>query len=285
MIDFELYDFELSSAGETVFAEARIPIIGEKKPCVVILCGFKAFKQRSFFPRAADIFAESGFPTITFNYSRSGVGGKSDFYDRPDLFAENAISRQVADSEIVLDFISSPSKGGASEVKSKLDAVSGDEIYLLGHSLGGGVALILAEKRPKLIKKAALWASVGKFDRYTKRQKEIWRKNGYLAFTDSRTGIKLRLNRGYLEDAEKYEREHNLLEIASKIEIPLLFVHGKQDMTVRFVESKKLYEAARNSEFELVEKAGHEFGIAHPYDGETEAFKRVMDKTIEFFKE
>ncbi len=35
MIDFERYDFELTSAGEKILAEARIPKFREKKPCVV----------------------------------------------------------------------------------------------------------------------------------------------------------------------------------------------------------------------------------------------------------
>jgi dipeptidyl aminopeptidase/acylaminoacyl peptidase len=67
---------------------------------------------------------------------------------------------------------------------------------------------------------------------------------------------------------------------------PSLIIHGKEDLSVRFEEAEKLYNASNKNLTELFEvpNTGHTFGTAEPFAGTTQAFEKVIDKVIEFYK-
>lgn len=63
---------------------------------------------------------------------------------------------------------------------------------------------------------------------------------------------------------------------------PLLLIHGEQDVSVPYEESKMLYEVADKSqtEIELIPNADHTFGVIHPFAGMTNSFGKVLQRTI-----
>ena len=244
-----------------------------RSPCLIIVHGFKGFKDWGFFPYTAKYFADKGFCVITFNFSHNGIGeSKFDFIEL-NKFAENTVSLEVSELAQVITAY----KKGFFE-----DSVFG-KICLIGHSRGGGVALLSSfiEKVDSYI----IWSSVETFDRYTERQKTEWRKQGYLEVLNSRTNQMMRMNVELLEDIQANKSGSLNIEKAVKdLNKPLLIVHGEQDLTVPIAEGEQIFNWSNKtiSEFEKIPAAGHTFDIVHPFAGSNKKFDLVISKTQDF---
>ena len=271
--------FELSNdKDEKIYGDIRYPDGRGQLPLVILLHGFLAWKDWGFFPYAAERIAATGAVVINISNSHCGVPAGADDFIEPEKFAGYTISGEIADTKAVIDaFVN----GGI--IPNSDDIWTGD-IYLAGHSRGGSVALLTAAE-DKRIGKVASWSGIDRFVRYPHRQIEQFLKIGYFEFEYTRTGRMLRINRTYLDDYEKNIERYDPKKCLPRLDIPLLFVHGKQDMTVRYRESEGLYKLAKNknSKLHLVENAGHTLGITHPFKQTTEALEEVLDTTISFF--
>jgi|WetSurMetagenome_2_1015567.scaffolds.fasta_scaffold202541_1 uncharacterized protein len=241
--------------------------------CLIFVHGFKGFKDWGFFPYTAKHFADKGFFVLSFNFSHNGVDDQGFDFNRLDKFAENTVSLEV--SELVQ--IINAYKNGFFE-----ENVFG-KICLIGHSRGGGVVLLssLVEKVDSYI----VWASVAKFDRYTKRQKAEWRKQGYVEVLNSRTNQMMRMNVEVLEDVETNKDGSLSIEKAVKdLKSPLLIIHGTEDLTVPIAEGEQIYNWSDKSitEFEKLATCGHTFDVVHPFEGTNKKFDSVLSKSEEF---
>lgn len=245
----------------------------DNKPIVFIYHGFKGFRDWGFFPYVGKKLAEMGAITVTIDFSMNGIIDREKVLFNIKNFANNTMSTQVKDGNMLLNFL---------ETGNLLGDEKNCDIYILGHSMGGAVAAMVASQNPE-INKVALWASISKIDRYTPRQKEIWRRKGKLEFKESQGGQTLELSREYLEDIENLEKEKPFLEIISELNIPLLALTGTQDLTVRPVESEQIASAAKSSLLKKIEKAGHTFGIKHPFTEPTPQLDEAIEITAKFF--
>ena len=93
-----------SSAATCTCPDVRPPL-----PTLVILHGFKGFKDWGFFPYAAEFLANRGFAVITFNFSMNGVGQNLLDFTELDKFARNTYSREQENVAKIIGEI----KGGA----------------------------------------------------------------------------------------------------------------------------------------------------------------------------
>src|SRR5574337_65639 len=140
-----------------IAADFHYPEIGGRPvPVIIFLHGFKGFKDWGHFPLVCENLARSGFAVIRFNFSWNGTtpGHPLDFVDL-DAFAKNTFSKELFDVEAVIDDL----------VWRAGKEVNCDpkRIGLLGHSRGGGIAL-LAGFRDERIKAVATWAGVSDFE-------------------------------------------------------------------------------------------------------------------------
>lgn len=252
----------------------------ENLPAVFIVHGFKGFKDWGYVPFFAQELADNGFFVVTFNFSHNGIGENPYEITELEKFAKNTISLEVSELSELIDYYNS---GGFGFEGTK------NLIGLVGHSRGGAIALIhTSEANQKFqhqnIKALCLWGTIATFERYTKHQIEIWKKQGYLEVVNSRTNQVLRLNRSLLDDYEANKERFNLLRCISKVMVPTLIIHGDQDITVPLNEAYQLYESSNQSLTELVviQSAGHTFNIVHPYQGSNPQFEQVKARTIDF---
>src|SRR3954468_14441695 len=74
------------------------------RPAVVVLHGFKGFKDWGMFPHLAERLARAGFTAISFNVSGSGVDDAGEF-SLPHRFGHNTYSAELEDLARVLDAI------------------------------------------------------------------------------------------------------------------------------------------------------------------------------------
>jgi len=241
--------------------------------CIILVHGFKGFKDWGFFPYTAKHFADKGFFVLSFNFSHNGVDDQGFDFNRLDKFAKNTVSLEV--SELVQVINAYRNGFFVRDVFGK--------VCLVGHSRGGGIALLSSfiEKVDTYI----VWSSVAYFDRYTERQKKEWRQAGFFEALNSRTNQMMRMNISLLEDIEANKNGSLNVENAVKdLNKPLLIVHGEQDLTVPVAEGEKIFiwSDETKSKFEMIPSAGHSFDIVHPFNGSNEKFERVLFKTQEF---
>ncbi|MGB9665061.1 MAG: alpha/beta hydrolase family protein [Ignavibacteria bacterium] len=252
----------------------------EKLPCVFIIHGFKGFKDWGYVPFFAQELADNGFFVVTFNFSHNGIGENPFEFTELEKFANNTISLEVSELNELIDYYN---QGGFG-----FDGKN-NPIGLIGHSRGGAIALIqtreaIENRKDINVKALALWGTIATFERYTKHQIEIWKKQGYLEVVNTRTNQVMRLNKVLLDDFEENRERFNLINCISKVNIPILIIHGDQDLTVPLNEAYQLYNASDKNLTELVviPAAGHTFNIVHPYQGSNPQFEQVKALTIDF---
>lgn len=244
-------------------------------PCIIFVHGFKGFKDWGFVPYTCEYFAENGFFVVSFNFSHNGVGEKLTEFTELEKFAENTFSLEITELSEIINAYSNNFFG----------KTENNKVGLLGHSRGGAISLLTSVNK-KEISAVALWASVSNFDRYSERQKEEWKKRGYLEVLNTRTNQLMRLNISLLEDFENNSHHKLNIEKATRtFKKPLFIAHGEQDLTVTIDEAEKLYEWSDKSltEFFKISAAGHTFGIQHPFIGSNPKFGTLLEKTRNFF--
>ena len=264
-----------ASDGETI----RATLFGQENlgtaPSIIFVHGFKGFKDWGYWPYMGEYFASKGFVAISVRLSHNGVGESLTEFDELDKFAENTFSREVRELSEIVDACKNGFFGDMKHQK----------IGLLGHSRGGGIALATATHNPDVAAVAA-WASTATFDRYTDHQRQEWRSVGFYEIINHRTKQVMRLNVTLLDDLERHkDGSLNLEKAVRTLNRPLFIAHGEQDLSVPPAEGERLLEWSNGSlsEFHLIPKTGHTFGIVHPFAGSCETFDLLLDKTRAFF--
>jgi len=159
---------------------------GEKNAPVIVIChGFKGFKDWGFFPVLAERFADDGYVTITFNFSRNGIGADPNNFTELEQFAKNTYSHELNDLKTLIDAIASGDIG-----KNIIDP---EKIGLLGHSRGGGVALLYTAIDER-IQCVATWSAIARVERYSEDVIKQWEKTGFIEMENKRTNQMMRLN-------------------------------------------------------------------------------------------
>lgn len=242
---------------------------GESRPAVVICHGFKGFKDWGFFPKVAERLALAGFTAVSFNFSGSGVGDGEEF-DEVERWTRQRPTADLQDLQVVVDFAA---KGGA-------------RIGLVGHSRGGGLA-VLHTAADTRINALVTWAAIDSFERWPEEDLQRWRAEGKLDVVNARTGQVLPIALDALDDIQAHRQD--LLDVrraAGRVRAPWLIVHGTGDTSVGPAEAERLREwSAETTELWLVEGAGHTFGAKHPWAGTTPELTLVMDRTVRFLSD
>jgi len=254
-----------------------ITVYGEERNgdrCILFVHGFKGFKDWGFVPHTANYLADKGFFVLTFNFSHNGIGKHPEKFSELDKFAKNTYSREVFETSEMID----------AYLHEYFCIPHNPKVGILGHSRGGAVSLLSALNRTE-VKSVALWASISKLDRYSERQKEEWRKHGFMEVLNQRTGQMMRMNVSFLDDLFENAEKLNLQNAVSKLNKPILILHGDQDLAVPISEAKEIYSWSNKeiTEFYNIEATGHTFGIQHPFDGSNDKFDLVLEKTYNFF--
>lgn len=245
------------------------------KDFIVFVHGFKGFKDWGFGPYLAEYLANKGFFVVTFNFSHNGIDNKNEFSEI-EKFASNTFTLELEElNEMIAACKSGYFEGNIPE-----------RIGLLGHSRGGGIALLSAAANDD-VDCVTVWSSVSTFDRYTDRHKKDWREKGIFEVVNSRTKQVMKLNLTLLEDLEANKNDKlNILKAVEHLKKRLLIVHGEQDLAVPISEADEIYRNSdkRLTEYLKIAKTGHTFDIKHPFEGSNNGFDKVLDATANFFE-
>ena len=269
-VPFEL----ISSAGDPIRGEIRFPDASKGSLPVVVIChSFMAFKNWGFFPMVASRIAEAGYGVVTFNFSLNGVEENQNRITNFVKFEQNTFSQEIDDLKMVTDAFQKNT--------FEVQCIDPATIIFLGHSRGGGVAIVSAAMSDH-VKGLVTWSSISTFDRWSNHQKGIWRKLGYLPLAKNSTVSPLRLGISLLHDLEQHHEGLEITKAASRIHIPWLLLHGATDVTVPSREAEVLYRSAppASTELVLLDHIGHLYNAASEEEDHYQTLTRVLDITI-----
>ena len=247
---------------------------GERLPAVIVCHGFKGFMDWGFFPEISRRLVERGLVAVRFNMSGSGIGSDPETMDDDAAFEANTPSREIEDLARVRGFLET----------GTVPWVDPECCGVMGHSLGGGVALVHAAQRgdyPAVV----TWAAVGRFDRYDPGDVYAWRERGWLPVPNGRTGQTHRLGVGWLDDIETHAEVLDIQAACRRLEAPTVLIHGTADEAVPIAEGEALAAALPDGRGQWcpLEGAGHTFGAGHPFQGTTPHLEEALERTVEAF--
>lgn len=275
---FENKSYLIGSKKSPISLDITLPISKTPTPIVVYCHGFKGFKDWGHLNWVAQQCASYQLAFLKFNFSKNGVSPKN-LNDITDLeaFSNNNYTQELSDLDELLNWI---------DTKTTELNINKNEIYFVGHSRGGGIALLKAAN-DKRIKKLVLWASLSEFESFFRKETiEEWQKNGVVYAENKRTGQQLPIKKQLYDDYLKNKAQLDIQKAAQILDIPLLIIHGEADETVGIKHAETLYQIVKHSILIKVEEANHTFGAKHPFNEAEDLntiIEELVENTFEFF--
>ncbi len=239
---------------------------GQSESVCIICHGFKGHSKWGFLPYVAGKLAQAGVASLAIDFSHNGaVAGRGlpDIQVRnksltphmdSELFHRNTLSREVSDLGCVIEFVMN---GGLDDFFTEAPSIG-----LFGHSRGGISAILNAVEFDN-IGAISTWSTPVHPDVFTYEQKQKWRAQGALEFSDSRTGTQLSVGISYLDDLEANRRRFDMKKAVGMLKPPHLIVHGSGDVPIPADSAVQLFRLEKHltNRRLLLVKSGHTFGI------------------------
>lgn len=266
--------------GKPILLDAYWQTTAERKPVVIFAHGFKGFKDWGTWETIGKQIVQAGFVFIKFNFSHNGTTPEnpSDFQDLA-AFGRNNYSIELDDLGSVLDWVEMQNIISNAEINTK-------NISLIGHSRGGGVAIIKAYEDAR-IKQLITWASVGTLDwMFQPAMVETWRKQGVFTIVNGRTQQEMPLYFQLFEDFETNKNRFNTATALRNFTKPHLIIQGTNDPAIPVAAAELHQFWNKNAQLVLINDADHVFGGSHPFTDSLLPLhsQELVNETIEFLK-
>lgn len=270
-------EFELPSpdGGPAVRGDLTVREGHPADRAIVLIHGFKGFRRFAFFPELAQTLAAAGYAAVTFDFSHNGIGPDgADNFSAMHPFTGQTHTRNLAEIRRVVDALADGTLLGRPARR----------IGLMGHSRGGGEAVLAAADDPR-VGALVTWAAIASIaDRWTPEQVAAWEAGRNVEIENARTRQMMPVGPVYWQDVQANRERLDVPAAAARLSIPWLIVHGDADTSVPVDEGRRLFDAAgEDAELLVVEGADHGFGGKHPYAGATPELRMVMEATQEWF--
>jgi dienelactone hydrolase len=257
-----------------ILVDVRAGGRGSPRPAVVVLHGFKGFKDWGMFPPFAERLARAGVTAVSLNLSGSGVDD-SGLFSLAERFGHNTFSAELDDLGRTIDAL----------FRGELDVPAPTGLGLLGHSRGGGMAVLQAARDPR-VRALVTWSAISSVERWSPSEQAEWREAGCKEIVNARTGERLPLYPDVLDDIGRHATGSlDIMGAAARVMVPWLIIHGGADESVSPMEAEALHGSStlKTTRLLAIDGAGHTFGAVHPWKGETPALTRVFDETLGWF--
>ncbi|WP_121966527.1 S9 family peptidase [Myroides sp. N17-2] len=255
-IDLIKNEIIINGSSRSFLSDYTYPKGGKALPLVIFCHGYKGFKDWGAWDKAMDYIAESGCYVVKFNFSLNGttLENPSEFDDL-EAFGRNTYSQEQNDLTAVID-----------HYKNKLE-VDKDNIYLIGHSRGGGTVILQCYYNPD-VKGVITWAGVAGFKKRFPRGTRFdnWKTKGVFYSENGRTKQQMPHYFTFWEDYKENEAKLSIQKAAQNLKKPTLIVQGTEDPAVPLKEAQLLHQWISNSLLDIVDGADHVFGSKHPYE-------------------
>ncbi len=253
-----------------------------KRPVVIYAHGFNGFKDWGNFDLIADQFVVAGFVFVKFNFSHNGTtpAAPEDFVDT-EAFGNNNYTIQLEDLQCVTNWLcNSENEYG--------QVVDTEKIYLIGHSMGGGISILFTAEDER-IKKLVTWAAISEcktpWGNWSQDKMAEWKERGVQYYANSRTKQELplyyQLYKNYVENKERLDIKRAMQTVT----VPVLICHGTSDPAVPLQSALNLKSWQAEARLFTLD-TDHVFGRRHPNTeaGLPEAMQLVIDASIAFLQ-
>ncbi len=229
--------------------------INGKIPAIIILHGFGGNKTgpHFMFVQFSRILAANGIASVRFDFAGSG--------ESDGEFINMTLSGELEDAKNILKYVKS------------LEFVNTQKIGIVGFSMGGAVASVLAGINGKDVQALCLWAPAGNMadivhHHFIGEGHRAFLEKGYHDFEG------LLIGKAFVEDLNKQD----IYRIASEYKGEKLLLHGNHDEVVSLSASEK-YMAHYDGKAELtvVDGADHLFS-------NQEWEQKVLAHSADFFR-
>jgi uncharacterized protein len=221
--------FFRNSKGNRLCGILSNPIRDKSNPIIICLHGFASNKNRPTYTTLSEELNKKNISSFRFDFFGHGES-EGNFFDLTN-------SQAIDDTLQAIEFIRS---------------LGYKKIGLVGSSFGGLAATIAASKTKDIYLLALKCPVSTYFEFKDYKDKNIiadWKKTGY----SIREGKKLGYS--FYEDI----KNNVAYDVAEKIIIPTIIVHGDADIEVPLSQSVRLSKIIPNCELKIIKGAGHYF--------------------------
>jgi dipeptidyl aminopeptidase/acylaminoacyl peptidase len=251
------YYITYESGGLTISGIMNVPRGKSPFPVLFLNHGYidpEIYTNGRGLKREQDYLSRNGYIVVHSDYRNHAGSDKEEDPERPDLrfgYAEDVIN------------------GVEALKKAKLPYADTEKIGMLGHSMGGGVAEIIAVAKPELVRAIVLFAPVSadqkdNFDKWTKNDPERE------AITVSKFGTP--------ENNPEFWKNASPINFFDKVQVPIIIHHGTSDDSCALEWSERAVDAL---------KAAGKDATLYTYSGEPhefiDAWPAVMKRSLDFF--
>lgn len=266
-------NFTISAGGDAVLRCSRYSPSHPADSLIVIAHGYKGFKDWGMFPYVCESLSARGHEVIAFNFSHGGIGEDLHSFTELDKFARNTCDRELLDLEILVSHLSQDPELG------KLP------LFLLGHSLGGGVSLVYALDHPDRIAGVLSWNGVTDLDLFTEEQKREMREHGRSYVVNGRTGQQMPLDKVLLDDLERQQARYDIFTRIADAKFPVVLIQGTEDGKRLRLGSEKLTGIRPDISWVQIPGGNHTFGCVHPFKGATPQLEQAIQASSQFVRQ
>jgi alpha/beta superfamily hydrolase len=208
----------VNSRGDTLSGVLHHPAERSGDGTVILCHGMESTKESDKLVFLSRALAQRGILTLRFDFAYVG--------ESSGKFEDITYSGEVEDLKAAYSLVRERNTGRTA---------------ILGSSMGGTVALLFAAQEPSIASVVTVAAPVHP-EAFPKRlltpeQARQWRDRGYIFFN------RQRINASLLHDLERID----VCEAATKINCPVLILHGDADEVVPVAEAYELHARLGNS--------------------------------------
>lgn len=244
-----------------ISAILNMPAHSDPVPAVLMLHGFGSSKDEvgGMYARQARALADKGIASLRIDFPGFGKS-------QGDTGA-TTIDQQLETAKAALDAL------------RKTEGVDPTRTGVLGFSLGGGVATLLASNMPREVRSLVTWSSVGDF------QQDFLNSLGQKAFDrakeDGIVGLDLgwrtiALKQSFFESLGKYKIDDSIASYSGAY----LTITGSKDFSAAYSERFVGLAKGPTKEVDMVPDGDHIFGSLGP---DQKMADGVIAKTAEWF--
>jgi alpha/beta superfamily hydrolase len=246
---------EIKSRDQILRGTLHTPVkLNAKVPVVIIYHGFGGNKTgpHFLFTRFSRILEEQGIASVRVDFAGSGESDGD--------FVNMTLSGELEDAVNILEFVKS------------LEFIDPQKILVVGFSMGGAVASLLAGIHGSDIRALCLWAPAGNMAEIVRNdfigsEYEVFMQKGYYEFEG------LLIGKNFVEDIDRID----IYSTASAYPGKVLLLHGDEDEVVSLNASKE-YLKYYDNKAELIVIAGAD----HLFNRQ-DWIQAVLRHTEEFF--
>lgn len=260
------------SAGREALIDLHIPEKFNHK-VLVFVHGYMGFKDWGAWNLMERHFVEQGFGFCKFNLTHNGttIQEPTEFADL-NAFGLNRYSYEKNDVLCALNWL-----------QTKIDLTT-CTLHLVGHSRGGGIALLCASD--SRISSVITLAAISSIEKRFNLQDEIienWKKTGIRYAKNGRTHQEMPHFIEQLTDFETHRDELDIHKACLELKKRLLILHGDQDESVSIDEGKAIATWTKQP-VHIIHGANHTFGASHSYleDSLPQKLLECCDKITSF---